>query len=74
MQRRGGKRSKRPIEKEIGRYIDCIEFDGDELRIKCKVEPDGTIRVDEILEILEIERGNLTGPVERKSVEWGRQV
>ena len=74
VQRQGGKRSNRPVEKEIGRYIDSIECDGDELQIKCRIEPDGTIRVDELMEILGIERGDLTGPVERRSFEWVKQV
>ncbi len=55
---------------DVGKYIDSIEFEGDVLLVKCNITPAGAIRIDEIMQLIDIDPGMLSGPVKRKSVKW----
>jgi len=56
--------------KDVSGYIDSVEFDAGRLMVKCNITRTGTVRVDEILQVLEIDSSILSGPVKRKSVQW----
>ena len=55
---------------DVGKYIASIEFAGDVLLVKCNITPAGTIRIDEIMQLIDIDAGGLSGPVKRESVTW----
>ena len=55
---------------DVGRYINTIEYKEGTVAVKCNITPSGTVRIDEILQLLQIDRRHLSVPVKRKSVEW----
>ncbi len=65
IERKGAKKIK-----NVGGYIESIDFAADKLHVKCRITPDGTIRVDEILRLFGIDLSTTAIPVKRKSIEW----
>jgi radical SAM-linked protein len=55
---------------DISAYIDSIETEPTGLAVKCNITGAGTVRPDEILQLLQIDSSQLSGPVKRKSVQW----
>jgi radical SAM-linked protein len=51
-------------------FIESIEIEQDRVAINCKITPGGTIRIDEILGLLQLSIADLTGPVRRTDVQW----
>jgi radical SAM-linked protein len=47
-----------------------LRDDGGEFTVDCKISPAGTIRVDEILGLLQLKTVDLIGPVRRTTVQW----
>ena len=56
--------------REVGAYLSSVEIVADMLNVKCRITPGGSIRVEEIMELLGIERKDLLKPVVRNRVEW----
>lgn len=69
VKRRHGDR-KPVVDKDVSGYIERVELEGQKLRVKCNITPTGSIRIDEILQLLRTEASQLVGPVRRVSVEW----
>jgi len=40
------------------------------IRVKCMLSPNGTVRIDELLAMLELEIETLSGPVTRLAIDW----
>jgi hypothetical protein len=57
---------------DIISYIDSVETEPTGLEVKCNITGAGTVRPDEILQLLQIDSWQLLGPVKRKSVQWRR--
>jgi radical SAM-linked protein len=55
---------------EITEYIKSIEIKDDGVSIECRISPAGSIRIDEIMSLLQIDISMLTGVVARTSVQW----
>ena len=55
---------------DIGSYIESLGLTENTLRVECNITPSGSVRIDEILGLLEIEPTDLGGAVRRKSVQW----
>jgi hypothetical protein len=55
---------------EITEYIKSIEIKDDGVSIECRISPAGSIRIDEIMSLLQIDISMLTGAVARTSVQW----
>jgi radical SAM-linked protein len=55
---------------DVRPFLESIELDGNNIIVKCEITPAGSIRVDEILELLEIDIEKLTAPVKRTNVQW----
>ena len=51
-------------------FLKSIELVNNEIVVECKISPEGTIRVDEILELLELSTEKLTAPIKRTNVKW----
>jgi uncharacterized protein (DUF2344 family) len=56
---------------DVRSFLKSVNIQGGDIIVDCKVSPAGTIRVDEILDLLGIEVEDLAGPVLRKNVQWG---
>jgi radical SAM-linked protein len=64
----GPKSSTRKV--DVRRFLKSIELQNNQIVVKCEITPSGTIRVEEILELLGLEASMLTAPVRRVSVQW----
>lgn len=51
-------------------FLKSIEFDNRYIVAECKITSDGTIRVDEILKLLELDVEMLAAPIRRTNVKW----
>ena len=68
--RRRGYGAKPARETDVSGYIDSIEREPNGWAVKCNITASGTVRADEILQLLQIDFLELSGPVKKKSVEW----
>lgn len=55
---------------DVGPYIDSIECRALEIVVKCNITNAGSVRVDEILELLQIDLSMISRPIERRAVQW----
>jgi len=57
---------------DVRSFLKSVEFDEKRafVTVECKISSAGTIRVEEILRLLELEREDLAGPIRRTKVEW----
>jgi len=55
---------------DVRPFLESIELDNRGILVKCDITSAGSIRVDEILELLEIDIEKLTAPVKRTNVQW----
>ena len=55
---------------DVSPYIDSIEYRGLAIVVRCNITQAGSVRVDEILELLQINPSMITGSVERRAVQW----
>jgi len=51
-------------------FLESIEMDDEGIVVKCKITSAGSMRVDEILRLLEINLEELTAPIKRTNVQW----
>lgn len=67
--RRTGEDSRtRPV--DVRPFIESIKAEQSQVAVDCKISNAGTIRVDEILGLLQLKTADLTGPVRRTNVQW----
>jgi len=57
---------------DVGAYLVSALVTGDSITVVCRVTPAGTVRVDEIMQLLGLETQDIVGGVLRKSVQWER--
>jgi len=55
---------------DVRSFLESIEFDDGRITVECKISPAGSIRVDEILRLLELDAAELAAPIRRTSVRW----
>jgi radical SAM-linked protein len=55
---------------DVRGFLRSIEFDDRSIIVECAIGPAGSIRVDEILELLGLNESKLSGPVRRMKVQW----
>jgi radical SAM-linked protein len=56
---------------DVRPFLESVNMQGGDIIVDCKVSPAGTIRVDEILDLLQVKVEDLAEPVLRKNVQWG---
>ena len=54
----------------VAGFIESVKINSADIVVKCKISSAGTIRVDEISNLLELDGSMLTGPVRRTAVKW----
>ena len=55
---------------DVRGFLKSIEAYENNVLVECKISSTGSIRVDEILELLELDVEKLTAPIRRTSVKW----
>ncbi len=55
---------------DIRPFLESIEFDNKDIVVRCRVTPAGSVRVEEILKLLEIDVEELAAPVRRTNLQW----
>lgn len=55
---------------DVRPFLETIKAGPEEFTVDCKISPAGTIRVDEILSLLQLKTADLAGPVRRTEVKW----
>jgi radical SAM-linked protein len=69
IERRTGEDS-RTKQVDVRPFLESIAEQAGEIVVDCKISPAGTIRVDEILSLLQVGAGDLVQPVRRAKVQW----
>ena len=68
--RRVGAKGSRFKNVDVRPFMESIGFGDKEIVVECKLSPAGTIRVSDLLELLEQDAEKLTGPIKRANVNW----
>jgi len=55
---------------DVRGFLKSVELADKAITVKCKTSPAGSIRVAEILELLELDAKKLAAPIRRTSVQW----
>ena len=55
---------------DVRRFLKSIELDGRSIIIECKISSSGSIRIEEILRLLELDADKLAAPIRRTNVQW----
>ena len=55
---------------DVRGFLKSIELDGNSIIVECKISSAGSIRVEEILKLLELDVEKLASPIKRTSVQW----
>lgn len=55
---------------DVRGFLKSINLDRNSIIVECKISPVGSIRVDEILELLELDARKLAAPIRRTNVQW----
>ena len=55
---------------DVRSFLESIEFDDGRITVECNISPAGSIRVDEILNLLELDAEKLAAPIRRTMVQW----
>ncbi|MHC5061258.1 MAG: TIGR03936 family radical SAM-associated protein [Planctomycetota bacterium] len=59
-----------PQNKDVSKYIDSIGREQNKFTVKCNITGSGTVKIDEILQLLQIDSSRAWGSVKRKHVQW----
>jgi len=57
-------------EVDIRKYLENIEFVEKAVKVDCRITPEGSVRVDEVMGVLGLEFGMLKSPVRRADIKW----
>jgi len=63
----------RPRERDVSPFMASVAWAPDHIEITCRISPQGTVRLDEILDLLELTPADLSGPAVRTRVQWIRK-
>jgi hypothetical protein len=70
LQRRMGLKNSSFKNIDVRPFLKSIELDDAAITVECKISLAGSIRLDEILELLELDYGMLSAPIRRTRVQW----
>ena len=70
IQRRTGAEHSKIKNLDVRVFLKSIKLDGRSIIVDCNISSAGSIRVDEILGLLELDEGKLASPVRRTNVQW----
>jgi hypothetical protein len=70
IQRRTGAKQSKIKNLDVRVFLKSIKLDDRGIIVECNISSAGSIRVDEILRLLELDEGKLDSPVRRTNVQW----
>ncbi|MHC4116126.1 MAG: TIGR03936 family radical SAM-associated protein [Planctomycetota bacterium] len=70
IQRKTGARGSRIKNINVRPFLTSIETDEHGIIIECGISPAGSVRVDEVLSLLELDQNMLAAPIRRTCVRW----
>jgi len=73
VERRDGDNRAAAREVDVRPFLEALDRSGHELEAHCRICPNGSIRVGEILGLLGMTREELAGPIRRTAIRW-RQI
>jgi hypothetical protein len=56
---------------DVRDFIESMELDRGQVNIRCVTTSAGSIRIQEVLELMELDMEKLASPIRRTSVQWG---
>lgn len=70
VQRRMDAKGPRVKNVDVRGFLKSIKLDNRSIIVEYKISSAGSIRIDEILELLELDESKLSGPIRRTNVQW----
>ena len=70
LQRRIDAKNSKFNNRDVRPFLKSIEMDDRTIVVECTISSAGTIRVEEILKLLELDTEKLTAPIKRTNVQW----
>jgi radical SAM-linked protein len=70
LQRRMGPENSNFKNVDVRPFLKSIELDDASITVECKISLAGSIRLDEILELLELDYSMMSAPIRRTRVQW----
>lgn len=70
IQRRTGAKHPKIKNLDVRIFLKSIKLDNQGIIVECNISSAGSIRVDEILRLLELDESKLASPVRRTNVQW----
>lgn len=70
LERKTGPESWKSKTLDVRGFLKSIELEDSCVIVRCNVSPAGSIRVEEILQVLELDVEKLAAPIRRTSVQW----
>ena len=70
IQRKAGIKLSKIKNMDVRVFLKSIKLEGRSIIVQCNISSAGSIRVDEILRLLELDEGKLASPVRRANVQW----
>lgn len=55
---------------DVRGFLKSIKLNGSSIIVDCNISPEGSIRVEEIMELLELDMDELKAPIMRTNVQW----
>jgi len=55
---------------DVRPFLESIEVADHEIKIRCRIFQTGSVRIGEILEVLELTKEQLAGPIRRTAIQW----
>ena len=68
--RRMGPENSKSKNVDVRPFLKSIELDDAVITVECKISLAGSVRLDEILKLLELDYGMLSAPIRRTGVQW----
>jgi len=70
IQRKAGIKLSKIKNLDVRGFLKSIKLEDRSIIVQCNISSSGSIRVEEILRLLELDEGKLASPVRRTSVQW----
>ena len=51
-------------------FLKSIDLNDEDIEIECRIDSSGSVRVQEILQLLELDVNKLTAPIRRTNIQW----
>ncbi|TKJ37671.1 MAG: hypothetical protein CEE38_06260 [Planctomycetes bacterium B3_Pla] len=70
VRRRTGARNSKSKNVDVRPFLTSLELNGRGIIVECRISPAGSIRIDEILNLLGLDESKLAAPIRRTNVKW----